>query len=347
MDVCKRIALFKRDSNLSIMDNKREQNVTDMAEARMPEGLKSFAGMEMRSLMALSRLYQRQVLLNGEGPLLPTPAKPKSAAIRAAYSGVKGAWGDAATVKLFPKAEYVSLEHFSDVFEAVKKGDADYGVVPIQNSRTGAIGETYDLLREHGCYIVARTQLDIKQCLLAHKGAKLKDIRELHSHPEGFSQCSHFLADKSWDLIPESNPAVAALKISRGDDIKLAAIGSRYAAEVYGLDVLEADIMDSHNNKTTFVVIAAQPEYDEKSDHISLTFSCIHRAGSLCEALMALYAGKLNMTRIESRPSSSPDSYRFFAEIEGNIMDKAVEETLRQAAGATEYLEVLGCYKWS
>jgi chorismate mutase/prephenate dehydratase len=344
MDASRRIGVYKRDHNLSIQDLEREETVVKQATALVGEDIAAETGMMMRSMMALSRLYQREYLLPGDEPLLPPPAPLKTDNIRCAYSGIPGAWSEAAAAKLFPNAAFVPVEQFVDIFTAVREGRADYGVAPIENSRTGAIGETYDLLRTFGCFIVARTQIDIKQCLLAAKGASLRDIREVYSHPEGFGQCSRFLNDKSWDLIPASNTAVAARKAAGAADKKIAAIGSRYAAETYGLEVLAPDIMDSANNRTTFVVIASRPEYTSESAFISLTFSVIHRSGSLLEALLPFYAAGINLTRIESRPSSSPDSYRFFAEIAGNISDPLVVSTLRHVSAATAYMEVMGCY---
>ncbi|MDR0851429.1 MAG: chorismate mutase [Clostridiales Family XIII bacterium] len=343
MDIAKKTGDYKREHNMSILDSGREQAVVDQAATLVSDDLKGEVSLLMRSMMALSRQYQRNLLFANDEPLLPAAATPKTTDVRCVYSGVPGAWGEAATSKLFPGAALVSVEFFEDVFSAVKKKDADYGVVPIENSQSGAIGETYDLLRKYGCYIVGRTWVDIKQCLLAVPGAKLKDIREVYSHPEGFKQCHRFLMDKPWDFIATSNTAVAAKKVSGESDLKIAAIGSRFAAELNGLNVLVPDIMDSANNRTSFVVIGREPEYTEKSDLISITFALSHRSGSLCEALMPFMASGLNLTRIESRPSSA-ENFRFFAEIAGNILDPLVIDTLQHAAGVTEYLEVIGCY---
>jgi chorismate mutase/prephenate dehydratase len=152
------------------------------------------------------------------------------------------------------------------------------------------------------------------------------------------------LKDKPWDRIATSNTAVAAEHVSVSDGVKEAAIGSRLAAGLNGLELIAEDIMDSAGNRTSFVVIAAQPEYTEESDLISITFSLAHRSGSLCEALLPFVAAGLNLTRIESRPST-PDHYRFFAELTGNILDPDVTDTLRHVAGVTEYMEVIGCYR--
>jgi chorismate mutase/prephenate dehydratase len=284
------------------------------------------------------------MLLGADEDYLPPAAVPKRTDVKAVFQGVPGAWSAQAARKLFPEASLEHAEYFEDVFTAVKQGDADYGVVAIETSQSGAIGETYDLLRKYGCYVIGRTWIDIRHCLLAKPGTKLTDIREVYSHPEGFRQCHRFLMDKPWDHIAMSNTAVAAQHVSNADGNRVAAIGSRLAGELNGLEAIREDIMDSKNNRTSFVVIAAQPEYTDESNLISITFALAHRPGSLCEALLPFVSNRLNLTRIESRPQG-PERYRFFAELTGNILDKEVKDTLRHVAGVTEYMEVIGCYR--
>lgn len=344
LEFAREVGDYKRAHNLAILDASREQAVVDQATARVPEIMAAETALLMRSLMALAREYQRALLFKNDEAFLPEPSEPKRENVRCAFQGVQGAWSEQATHKLFPGATLTAVEFFEDVFSEVKRGAVDYGIVPIENSQSGAIGETYDLLRKYGCYVVGRTWIDIRHCLIAKSGTKLTEVREVFSHPEGFRQCHRFLMDKSWDLIAKSNTAVAVNAAKGSEGNKTAAIGAKLAAEINGLEVLVPDIMDSANNRTSFVVIANQPEYSQKSDLISVTFSLAHRSGSLCEALMPFMASCINLTRIESRPVSA-DNYRFFAELSGNIMDPKVQETLRHVAGATEYLEVLGCYK--
>jgi chorismate mutase/prephenate dehydratase len=344
MKITKEIGDYKREHNLAIYDAGREQSIVRAATARVPDDLRGEATLLMRSLMALAREYQRGLLLGGDEEFLPAASAPKTEGVRCMFQGAPGAWSEQAARKLFPGASLAAADFFEDVFTAVKRGDADYGVVPIENSQSGAIGETYDLLRKYGCYVVGRTWIDIRHCLLAKPGAKLTDIREVFSHPEGFRQCHRFLKDKPWDMIATSNTAVAAERVGASDGVRAAAIGSRLAAELNGLELIAEDIMDSTKNRTSFVVIAARPEYTEESDLISITFSLAHRSGSLCEALLPFVAAGLNLTRIESRPST-PDHYRFFAEMTGNILDPTVTDTLRHVAGVTEYMEVIGCYR--
>ena len=345
MEAARKVAHAKMENNLAVRDEAREDQVVRNALALVPPEVGGEMQLLMRTLLALSREYQDRLMFGGQAaPLLPAPAAPVTDNVVCAYQGVPGAWSEQAAAFLFPAAKREMQDQFEDVFLAVKEGRAHYGVVPIENSKTGAIGETYDLLRKYGCFIVGRTWITVRQCLLGQPGATLADVREVYSHPEGFRQCRGFLKDRGWELTACRNTAVAAQRAADAADPKKAAIGSRLAGQLYGLDVLAADIMDAADNRTSFVVIALQPQYDATSDLVSVTFSTQHHSGALCEALLPFMAEDLNLNRIESRPAMA-GQYRFFAEVEGNIDDERVQAALRQAAAASEYFEVLGCYR--
>ncbi len=344
MEYVREVAQLKADNNLAIKDEAREEAVVANAQQAAGEELRAEAALFMRSLMSLSRMYQHRLLFASGAPLLPPPTPPARGSVTCAYQGVPGAWGEAAAAGLFPGASLTACGQFEDVFLAVKQKTARYGVVPIENSKTGAIGETYDLLRKYGCYIVRRTWVPIRQCLVGVPGAALADVREVHSHPEGFKQCGRFLQGKNWEQTACRNTAVAAQRVAEAASPKQAAIAGRRAAELYGLSVLAPDIMDAPDNRTNFVVIALNPEYGAGSNLISLTFSTLHRSGALCEALLPFMAENLNLMRIESRPAGE-GKYRFFAEIQGDITDEKTIRALRQAEAASAYFEVLGCYQ--
>jgi chorismate mutase/prephenate dehydratase len=346
MNLAEEVAEYKRAGNLAITDEAREQEILDKAVSQVSGDLSGEVNIFMRTLMALSREHQRDMLLSGDEDFLPPPTERKTADVKCVYQGVPGAWSWQAAQKLFPDAALTAVDYFEDVFTSVKNGASDYGVVPIENSRTGAIGETYDLLRKYGCYIVGRTWIDIRHCLMAKPDTEFADIHEVYSHSEGFGQCRNYLMGRNWDLMNCGNTAVAAKKVRSQTGNRSAAIGSRKAAEIHGLTILQADIMDRADNRTSFVIIGRAPEYNNESDRISVTFSLSHRSGSLCEALMPYMAAGVNLARIESRPASA-GSFRFFAEIEGNILDPVITDTLRHAAAVTEYFEVIGCYSVS
>jgi chorismate mutase/prephenate dehydratase len=334
---------LKISNNLALVDEERERTIVERLTAGMDGHLSGEAALLMRSVMALSREYQRKSLTNGHSPLLPAAGQARENPV-CAFQGVPGAWSEAALMKAFPASEKIAVDTFEDVFLAVKEQKADYGVAPIDNSRTGAIGETYDLLRKYGCFVVGKIQVPIHHCLMAPKEVKLEDVREVLSHPEAFSQCRNFLRGKSWDLTACRNTAAAAEKVAESAGRRSAAIGSRRAAELYNLNILVDGIMDDSENRTSFVVIALKPEYDSSCDTVSLTFATPHRAGALCEALLPFMAMGIDLNRIESRPATM-GNYRFFVEIQGHIEDQPVRLSLSQAASVCEYFEVIGCYK--
>jgi chorismate mutase/prephenate dehydratase len=346
MGVSAEIAELKRENNLSILDASREKIVIDNAVELAPPDYGAEMSLFMRTIISLSKSYQRKLLFTGENDqkaYLPEPAQRKTGGVKCVYQGLPGAWGEQAAFQMFPDGELIQTDYFEDVFTAVRDGKADYGVLPIENSQTGAIGENYDLIKKYNCFIVGKTVVEIRQCLLIREDAELSDVREIYSHPEGFKQCRSFLRGKQFDLIDCRNTAVAAKTVADSGDKRRAAIGSRRAAERFGLKVAAPDIMDSAGNTTSFIVIAAKPEYTAASDHVSVTFSVVHRSGALCEALMPFMTLGVNLRRIESRPGGK-GSYRFFADLEGNIADENMRLALRQAEMATEYFEVTGCY---
>ncbi len=343
MNSIKEIGRIKTAGNMAILDKDREQQVIERALAVTDEELKAETISLMRTLMALSKMKQTKDMGMTSPVDFPASAEKKTKNIKVAYQGVTGAWSQQGAARLFPQAELCQHEYFEDVFNVVKSGEADYGVLPIENSQTGAIGEVYDLLKKHSCYIVGEVWITIAQCLLTTQDTELADIREVFSHPEGFGQCRRFLKGKNWDLTACRNTAVAAQMVAEKNSPKYAAIGSRQAAAAYGLKVLVPDIMDTASNKTRFIVIAGQPIYDESCGITSVTFSTAHKSGALCAVLESFMLAGINLTRIESRPVSQ-DRYRFFADLQANILSATTRDALSQAATQCDYFEVLGCY---
>lgn len=274
---------------------------------------------------------------------LPPSAQRKAGKICCAYQGLPGAWHEHALVQALPDAERMPVEYFEDVFIAVETGQADYGIVALENSQTGAIGENYDLLRRFGCYVVGRTTVEIRHCLLVNPGTAYEAIQEVYSHQQGFRQCERFLREQNWTMHVCRNTAVAA-EIVRKQGGGTAAIGSRRAAVENGLEVLIPDIMDSTGNCTTFIVLSKQPEYDADSSLVAVSFSAIHRAGALCACLLPFQQAGINLMRIESRPGEG-GTYRFFIELQGNILDQNMQQALEISAEKCSYFEIIGCYQ--
>jgi len=339
--ISRKIADVKARGNFAVNDPVRESIVVNAAIAKIDQAYQIETTSLVRTMIALSKLRQYEEL--GLASALDFPASSPLPDGPIAYQGVPGAWSEHAAAELFPDRTRWECEYFEDVFNAVETGRAAVGVLPIENSRTGAIGDTYDLLRRHACFVVGSVRIGVKQCLLGLPGSDLKDIREVYSHPEGFSQCKRYLKNRNWDLIDTRNTAVAAKLVADRGDNRAAAIGSRRAADEYSLSILAPDIMDDSKNATRFIAIAAQPYYDDMSNLVSVTFSVAHHSGALVETLQAFSLSGVNMTRIESRPAGT-GKYRFFVDLEGNINDSAFRLAIARASAQSDYFEVLGCY---
>ncbi|MDR0445720.1 MAG: chorismate mutase, partial [Oscillospiraceae bacterium] len=241
------ISRVKEEGNLAITDTEREETVIASALALADTDKRAETAALMRTLISLSKLRQYENL--GLTQAFEFPESSKRAPGPVAFQGVAGAWSEQAARIMFPNDEYITREYFEDVFNAVRSGEASFGVLPIENSQTGAIGEVYDLLRRHSCYITGQVWIAVAQCLIGARGAALGDVREVLSHPEGFAQCRRFLKGKSWELTRVRNTAVAAEMVASGGSAKIAAIGSRRAAEVNGLDILAENITDNPKNR--------------------------------------------------------------------------------------------------
>ena len=340
------VAKIKRENNISLVDPARETEIVNKVAALVPAEEKADAMIFQRMVMGLSKSRQRMRLFGrAEEYSFPAPQAAKTETPTVAFQGVRGAWAELAANRLFADAVLTNMESWDDVFRAVSDGDADYGVLPIENSQTGGIGEVYDLLRKYGCYIVGQTWVNIEHCLMGIPGTKLSDVREVFSHPEGFKQCRNFLRGKAWDLTGCRNTAVAAERVASENSSRYAAIGSERAAELNGLSVLARDIVSDPSNRTRFILVAALPEYDASCDTVSVIFRTAHRSGALCDVLFPLLAEGINMTRLESRPTGEKGKYCFFCDIDGHIDDQAVRSAFRQIGACCDYLEILGCYR--
>lgn len=344
MEIANRVADVKIKHNMAIVDEKRENELVEGAVSALAPREKGESTVFLRTLMSLSKRRQRAQILGAKTEvLLPEANAHATGEYQVGYQGIAGAWGEQATLQVFPTQERIALEQFEDVFVAVKEKKVRYGVIPVENSQSGAIGEVYDLLRKYGCYIVGQTYVAVNQCLMGVKGASVSDIREVMSHPQGFKQCNHYLRKQNWDLTACRNTAVAASVVAEKNDPRLGAIASARAAEIHGLDILNDDIVIDKHNTTRFIVIAQAPEYSEQSNMVSVIFRTAHRSGALCDLLFVLSSENINMARIESRPVSD-GKYCFFVDLEGNITDENMKRALEQASASCGFMEVLGCY---
>jgi len=264
--------------------------------------------------------------------------------LKVAYMGPPSTFSHQAARNRFgASVEYLSCETISDVFDAVEKQVADYGVVPVENSTEGAVTFTLDRLAETTVKICSEQYLPISNCLLAK--VPRRQIKKLYSHPQVLGQCRQWLQREmpGVGVIPVASTARAAELAAK--DADAGALASQLAAEIYGLSVLEYDIQDLVGNTTRFVVIGHDRNKPSGDDKTSLLLAVKHQAGTLYGALEAFKKFGLNMTKIESRPSRSKQwEYFFFVDVEGHAEDTRVKKALSAMASHCDMVTILGSY---
>lgn len=264
--------------------------------------------------------------------------------IRVAYLGPAGTFTHQAARGHFGGAvEYTAQETIEEVFAAVSMERADVGVVPIENSTGGGVVETLDMFLKFDLKICAEIMLDIHHNVLGH--GKLEDVKRVCSKPEAIAQCRLWLSENlpRVELMPvaSTTSAAEAVKTSPGT----AAIASREAAEIYGLEVLAENIEDQHDNATRFVVLARKCGARTGKDKTSVMFAIKNEVGALYHMLLPFRAHNINLTKIESRPSRTKAwDYTFFVDFEGHQDEAEAKLALQDLETRCRFLQVLGSY---
>lgn len=265
-------------------------------------------------------------------------------ATRISYLGPPGTFSHLAALNKFGSSmEYLPAKEIRDVFLAVSRGHADYGIVPIVNSTEGAVSQTSDMLIECDLKICSEIYLEIHQNLLAK--CEMKDIHTIMSHPQPLAQCRNWLATNFANAtVKETLSTTIAADIASKED-GVAAIGSEAAAAIYDLRVLDSRIEDRPDNVTRFVILAHEYGLPTGKDKTSIIFSLKHEAGSLADHLLIFKNYDINMSRIESHPCRKRAwEYTFFVDIEGHIQDEKVDAAVEELKAKSHDLVVLGSY---
>lgn len=266
---------------------------------------------------------------------------------RVVYQGNPGAYSEIAAINFFGEdVNSIGLSQFEDSFVALKSGSADYAVLPIENSFTGAIRQVYELLIEYECYMVGETSVPIAHNLVGVPGATLDDIDSVYSHEQGLFQCEKFLDDyPTWKRVPFGDTAGSAKMVSEAGDIHKAAICSTRAAEIYNLQILKPSIQTKRKNTTRFVVVSPKMELREGRDKLCLSFIVPHRDDSLHRVLSIFANHDLKLIHIESRPVIDQNwEYMYFLELTGNLTDPGMEDMMLSVREATSKLRLFGNY---
>jgi chorismate mutase/prephenate dehydratase len=263
------------------------------------------------------------------------------------FQGVKGAFSEEALYNFFTEdVETVALKKFEDILISLGNGTIDYGVLPIENSSTGAISDVYDLINTYSCYIVGETYVKVNHNLMGITGCALETIEEVYSHPQAFEQSKDFLNKYNWKLIPYYNTAKSAEYIMKKNNKKIAAIGSKKASQLYNLNVLASNINTNNQNTTRFIVLGKELVSSKECNKISVVLSTVHKAGALYNVLKHFAENNINMLKIESRPLvHTPWEYYFYIDFEGNIEDDIIKNALHEMSKDCHHFKILGNYK--
>jgi len=267
--------------------------------------------------------------------------------VNIAYQGDPGSYSYEAMHKTFgDDITYEKKDFFSDVFEAVSKGSFTYGIIPFENSTTGGVYEVFDLLNIYeNCYIVGETFVEVNHNLMAIKGAKISDIKKVYSHPQALDQCKQYIRKMNFEECPYRNTATSAKLVGEMNDKTCAAIANHMAAQIYNLEILDATINNYSNNITKFIIIKNTPTYDENSNKISLIMITSHSPGSLYDALGCFAKNNINIIKLESRPVKNiPWQYSFYVDIEGNLKDQNILQSLKELKTTCPKIRILGNY---
>lgn len=346
MNVAIKVGEYKKERNLPIFNAKREEEVIEkninlLSNREYSEITRDF----FEKVMELSRSLQADLMERNKDNIKDNIIEGK---VKIGYQGVEGSFSEEALRKYFNSYDSIkNYEEFKDVFNALENNYIQYAILPIENSYTGAITEVYDLLVKYNFYIVGEECIKIDQNLMGISGTNIDEIEEIYSHPQGFEQSRGFLSryDKI-KLIPYHNTAISAKLVSDLKDKKKAAIGSKRAANIYGLSILKENINDKKDNHTKFIIIGKELKYNDSSNKISVVFSLEDKAGTLYKLLRHFAENHINMIKIESRPNKHESwKYLLYVDFEGNLNNDLVKNALELIEKNSGYFKIIGNYK--
>ncbi len=276
----------------------------------------------------------------------------QSPTIRVAFQGERGAYGDEAVQAYFQHAMHTTPEpfpcrSFNEVFRAVAAGEVDFGLVPVENSQAGSINDVYDLLRQHDLFVIGEISHRVDHCLLSLPRQTLSDIKRVISHPQALAQSDVYLRELGVEIVATYDTAGSAKMIREEQLEGVAAVAGRGAAELYQLEILASGIQTIKDNYTRFIALGREPA-PRRSGHAKtmLVMATAHQPGSLYQCLGVLATNKINVLKIESRPSRQRAwEYVFYLDFEGHREDSHVRAALADLAAHTTFCKVLGSFE--
>ena len=337
------------DARIVALLNERTRHVLEIGAIKHRQGQEIYAPHRERAVLdKVCRLNKGPITADGLRAIyreVMSSALALEKSLTIAYLGPEATFTHQAAVKRFGASlAYSPQRTIADVFNEVSKHRADYGIVPVENSTEGVVTHTLDMFVDSDLKIVSQVVLRISHCL-ASKAEKLGMIRKLYVHPQTLAQCRGWIARNlpSAELAETSSNARSA-ELAAGD-ARSGALCGELAATTYRLPVLERDVQDNSSNATRFFVLGRQVPPPGESDRTSLMFSIRDEVGALHKALAPFRRYRINMTKIESRPSKRRAwEYFFFVDCDGHAEAGRLAKAIQQLGEQCSFVKVLGSY---
>lgn len=345
MTIAENVGRIKEIEGRVTRDPRREQEILQRIAGQVDN-----PAYRDRILRILRTVLESSRSLQDSGRNTFKPVRPDTdGTVTAGYAGIPGSYSESALVRYFGELTepYRNYPTFAAVCDAVSRDEIAYGILPVENTTTGAIKEVYDLIREKDLYITGEVCLPVVHHLIGLPGAEPGALKEIYSHPQGLEQCGAYLSGlKSARLIPMKNTAYSVRHVAEQMDSALGAIGGERAARLYGLEILAPAIQNSTLNTTRFVILSKKQEVREDADSTSVVLTARHAAGALYEILGCFAREQVNLFRIESRPvPDRPWEYFIFLDAEGSIRSESVQKALTSVQVQCPYFKFLGSYR--
>ncbi|AYY79804.1 MULTISPECIES: bifunctional chorismate mutase/prephenate dehydratase [Proteus] len=341
------VAQFKLNTHRPIRDKDRERELLNLLiEKGKNVGLDGFYISRIFQMIIEDSVLTQQAILQQH-----LNATPNESA-RIAYLGPKGSYSHIAArqyaARHFDTFVDCTCQKFDDIFTLVDTGQADYGLLPIENTSSGAINDVYDLLQTTSLSIVGEIRIPINHALLTSVDSTTEELQIIYSHPQPFQQCSHYLNQyPNWKIEYCESTAAAMEKVALAQSPHIAAIGSEAGGSLYGLKPLANNLANQQINVTRFIVIARKAIDVSEQVPAKTTFLMAtgQQAGALVDALMILKKYDIIMTKLESRPiNGTPWEEMFYIDVQANLRDISMQKALHDLSQTTRSLKVLGCY---
>ncbi len=334
MGIAKEVAQFKIKNSMPVFDEKREIQVIEKNLSNIEnDEIKDYYTLFIKDVMKISKKYQEKFLKG----------------LRVAYCGVEGAFAHIAAERIFKNSVKISYNSFNEAYKSVENGENDCVILPIENSYAGEVGANIDLIFSGNLSINGIYSLLVKQNLMAKKGTKLSDIKEVISHPQALEQCRNYIEEKGFEAKNYKNTALAAQFVANSERCDIAAIASYETAKLYGLEIIEKNINESSLNTTKFAVLSRSLNkelLEHKDSNFILMFSVKHESGALAKAISIIGKYGFNMNAIKSRSLKTLSwQYYFYTELEGNILDENGKQMLKELKDYCDKLKVVGGFE--